>query len=69
MIDPDTPLERVALVTWYLALGMGLTTKEVAQITKISRQGAWLMLCDMSRVIPIYQDEKHIWRRCQAVDM
>ncbi len=61
--DPETTTERVALVVFYLMLGVALTTKEAARLAHISRQNAHAMLCRISRVVPIYQDDDCIWRR------
>lgn len=61
---PETPSERVAVVVWWLAHGEGLTTRQVATLTGLSRQKAWVMLCNLSRVLPIYQDEKFVWQVC-----
>ena len=66
-MDPETPSERVALVVWYMAHGMALSTKEVSKITKLSESASWRLMCNISRVIPIYLDESArigIWRIC-----
>lgn len=61
---PVTPSERVALVVWYMAHGMALAPSEIVQLTNLSSSAAWRMMCTISRVIPIYQDDKGIWRVC-----
>lgn len=63
-----TSTERVALVTWYLAFGLALSSREVAQITGLSRRNAARLLENISRVLPIYQDEKFLWRLCPSAD-
>lgn len=60
--EPETSSERVALVVWYMAHGMALAPSEVVKITGLSSSGAWRMMCAVSRVIPIYQDDAGIWR-------
>jgi alkylated DNA nucleotide flippase Atl1 len=53
MLDTLTVSERVALVVLELATGKRLTTRQVAELCGISRQGAWLLLCRISRVVPL----------------
>jgi alkylated DNA nucleotide flippase Atl1 len=53
MLDTLTVSERVALVVLELATGKRLTTRQVADLCGISRQGAWLLLCRISRVVPL----------------
>jgi len=64
--DPETTSERVAVVVWYMAHGMALSTREVAKITRMSMDGSWALMCRISRVLPIYQDKTDIWRVCQT---
>ena len=59
-----TPREKVALVVWHLAHGDGLSTANVAEMTGLTRQGAWELMVCLSRVIPIYQDNRQIWQVC-----
>ena len=61
-MTPETPGERYALIGWYMAAGMALSTKEVAQLTGLKPQSAYWLMSRISRVLPIYQDEKRIWR-------
>lgn len=61
---PDTPSERVALVVWHLAHGEALTTELVSQITGITLRRAYDLMCRVSRVIPIYQGDGHVWQVC-----
>lgn len=58
-----TPREKVALVVWHLAHGDGLSTANVADMTGLTRQGAWELMICLSRVLPIYQDGG-IWQVC-----
>jgi hypothetical protein len=53
--------EHLIRITWMLCNGEGLTTADVARITGYTRQGAYAMMCRISRVIPICQDAKHVW--------
>ena len=66
--QPEAPCERYALIGWYLAFGMALSTREVAAITGLKMNGALLLMYRISRVLPIYQDGKRIWRLCAKND-
>lgn len=56
-------IERVAKVTWALAHGEALNVRNVRAMTGLTRQNAHRLLCEISRVIPIYDDpETHIWQ-------
>ena len=59
------PQERAALVMWHLTRGASLTTFQVAELTGISRQGAWAMLMRLARVTPIYCNEQGNWALIQ----
>lgn len=48
-----TTTERVALVTWELSNGRELTTAEIAAMTEQTPVGAYLMMCRISRNLPI----------------
>jgi hypothetical protein len=63
---PETPSERVALVAWYMAFGVALSTKEIAKLTGLSKNSTLRLMWRISRVLPIYQDETRIWRRCES---
>lgn len=54
--------ERVALLTFGLALGTAYTTSQVADLTGMTWGGAYRMLCRVSGILPIYQDETGCWR-------
>ncbi len=62
----ETPSERGALIAWYMAHGMALSTLEVAKLTGLKRRGALQLMYCISRVLPIYQDECAIWRVCKS---
>lgn len=68
-MKPDTPAERVAVITWYLASGMTITTQEAAKMAHISHQRAWEILCEISRVLPIYQDDRQYWTVCKEKEV
>ena len=48
-----TPTERVGVVVWLLSGGHVFTTPEVAKISGLTTQGAWLMLSKLSRKLPL----------------
>jgi hypothetical protein len=60
------PQQRAALVAWHLAHGEGLRTAEVAKVIGLTRRGAFEMLCVLSAVLPIYQDDCDVWRWCEV---
>jgi len=61
-VTDQTPEERAALVTWHLSHGDAFKTAEVCRMTGLTRQGAYRLLCKLSRVIPVYQDESGVWQ-------
>jgi hypothetical protein len=54
--DPETPVERAAILTWWLAHGECISHEEAAMILHLSEDGAYRILCRLSRVLPIYRD-------------
>ena len=64
MSEPDTITERAALVTWHLVHGESMQTKDVAELTGLSINGAYRLMIRLSRVIPIYQDQDDRWQVC-----
>ena len=65
MMDTDyTAQEKAALVTWHLAHGEGMTTTEIARMTGLTWQGAWLLMTHLAHVLPIYQDDNRRWVVC-----
>jgi len=65
---PDDGLDRTVYVVRRLALGDRLTTREVAQACKTSRQTAYNTLIRIARVVPVYQDGRH-WQVCVMGEM
>ena len=59
-----TTTERVGRVAYWLITGDGMRTADAAELAQVTRQRAWQMLCALSRVIPIYQDEAGFWQMC-----
>ena len=66
---PDTITERAALVVWHLAHGECMQTRDVARLTGLTRQGAWDLMQRLSRMIPIYQDDRGVWQVCAALEL
>jgi hypothetical protein len=64
----DTPSERVAVVVWALMHGQRLTTRQVATLSGLSVQGAFGLMCRISRVLPLYQDEQNVWQFCTEIE-
>jgi hypothetical protein len=60
---PDVAQERAALIAWRLALGERLSVIEIAHVCGTSRQGAWLMITHLSRILPIYCDDQDNWQQ------
>ena len=56
-----TSVERYGIVSWHLAHGEEMRACEVAQLTGLTWEGAYELLCRLSRVIPICQDEHGVW--------
>lgn len=57
----ETPSERVAVIVLALARGRGLTTRQAAELTGLNKRSAFDLLCRISRVLPICQDEQRLW--------
>lgn len=49
--------ERTAIVVFAIAEGREYTTAEIAAKINVTRQGAWAILCAVSRILPFYQDD------------
>ncbi|MCU0503514.1 MAG: hypothetical protein MUC51_17480 [Anaerolineae bacterium] len=58
---PDTATERAALVTWWLAGGLMLSTADAGLLLGLTHDSAYRLLCRLSRVLPIYQDGNGYW--------
>jgi len=61
-MSDHTPEERIAIVVWHLAHGDSFPTSEVCRMTGLSRQGAYAMMCKVSRILPVYQAEDGKWQ-------
>ena len=69
-MDSDyTAQEKAALITWHLAHGEGLQTRDIVKLTGLTRQGAWELMQHLSRVIPIYQDDTDTWAVCSMLEL
>jgi len=68
MHDELTAQERAGLIAWLLAFGARLTTKEIGEMTGLTRQGTWCLMMRLSRILSIYCDDEGKWckmERCQ----
>jgi len=56
--NPDglTPQERAGMISTLLQAGAVLTTAEVAERCCMTPNGAWRMLTNLARTLPIYCD-------------
>ena len=61
---PDTITERAALIVWHLAHGEVMQTRDVADMTGLEMNSAWALMTRLSRVLPIYQDDRGFWIVC-----
>lgn len=59
-----TKIEGVALLVWHLAHGEGMRTIDAARCADISHRTAGRWLNEISRVIPIHQDDEGFWAVC-----
>lgn len=57
-----TPEERAGILVWHLAHGDALLTEDAARLTGLTHRGALRLLCGLSRVLPIYQDDRALWQ-------
>ena len=64
-----TAQEKAALVTWHLAHGEGMQTRDVAEMTGLAMPGAWYLMQNLARVIPIYQDSQGFWVVCAMIEI
>lgn len=53
--------ERVAKVTERLVQGGTVTTEEIARQYEIHPETARVMLCKISRVLPVVEEDGHWW--------
>lgn len=63
-VKPEIPTERTALVVAALWEREKLTTREVVELTGISRQGAYDLMCRISRVLPVVQIDQQ-WTKIE----
>jgi hypothetical protein len=56
-----TAQERSAIVIWFLARGHSFTTLEIAALTGLTRQGAWMMMDRLARQLPLSLEHSR-WR-------
>ena len=56
-----TAQERAALAIWLFMDGWRPTTREVAERCGMGMSGAWMMLRNTAKIIPILQDEAGRW--------
>lgn len=55
-VVPEVPTERTAIVVWLLAKGRTFRTAEIADLTGVTRSGAYDIMARISRVLPILLD-------------
>lgn len=55
--------ERAATVSWQLADGVRMTTREIAERSGLQLRGTYYMMLKLSRVLPIALDEYGRWHR------
>ena len=55
--------ERAAVVSWQLADGARMTTREIAQSSGLHVRSAYHMMNKLARVLPIALDEVGRWHR------
>lgn len=60
---PRNPLQRAALVAWTL-YAEPLTVRQVAELTGLARNSAYVLLSRLSEVVPIVDDDT-LWRAGQ----
>jgi len=58
-----TAHERATIVSWRLAEGAALSTREIAEMVGVTRQAAHYMMDSISRVAPVYRGDDSRWRR------
>lgn len=57
-----TTSEAVAKLVWALAHGESFGNDEAAVMAGLTPHGAYTLLCRVSRIIPIYQDDEGHWQ-------
>lgn len=62
-------IERTATIVYLLALGRKMTTRQLMQLTGLSRQGVWYHMSCISRtIVPVTQIDKE-WQLMTARDV
>jgi len=64
-----TAQERAGLVAWLLAFGARLTTRDIMDLTGLTRPGAWFLMTGLSRVLSIYCDDEGKWCKLERCKM
>ena len=64
-----TAQERAAIITWKLAFGAQLTTRESAELTELDRTSAWRLMMRLSRVLSITCDDEGKWCKMERCKM
>ncbi len=61
-----SPQERAVILVRFIDSAQEFTTRQVADHTELTRQGAWAMLTRLGRVLNIYYDpQSGTWRHCE----
>jgi len=60
-----TAHERAGIITRDLMEGDRLTTHEIAERIGLTKWGAQFMMYHLSRVLPIYLTDDHVWVWCE----
>jgi hypothetical protein len=61
-----TTIEATVRLCWHLIHGEAMTTAQAAELIGYSRQGAWQMLCAVSRYMPVFQDDEGLWQLVES---
>lgn len=57
-----TLTRAITLLSWHFLHGEALSTAQVARMTGYTHSGAYRLLCEMSGVMPLVQDEDWRWQ-------
>lgn len=60
-----TAQQRAAIVAWRLACGEVLRVEDVARIAGVQARAAYRLLCLISHVLPVYDDDGN-WQRLET---
>jgi len=64
-----TAQERAAIITWKLAFGAQLTTREIAEMMGLTHCGAWRLMMRLSRVLAIFCNDEGEWCKMERCEM